>query len=592
MTARTVWLASYPKSGNTWVRAILTALQVHPHLFGVDHLGFGAQPYYVGTALSMLGLDSRWLTVPENEQLRDSLVRLTNDVGGSRIAPSEHRPLVRKTHEQYWHGSLGREPFPSDPTLAAILVVRDPRDVACSYAAFFGMSVDEAIRDIGDAGAGGIASPANCLTSQPWGSWSSHGWSWISEDVPFPVHMVRYEDLESDPLGTLSPVLRAIGVGVDDEDLASAIKAASFSNLQNSESTRGFRETSSRAAGFFRKGRSGAWREELSPDQVQAIESSHRELMQRLGYELADDSPGAHSIPAPIKALRHRSPAPWTDLPGHLGLSVSTGRQPEDLPGALRPRPWAQVTEERVLVRFPSGASLLVTAGTEIQVDLPKELLEGSRDPSWLVQGWGVTLAMLQRGRLSLHASGAQIGDEAVVLAGGRAAGKSTTAMGLRGRGHPLLVDDVAIVSVIDASAWITPYRRNVHLDETTAVALGVDFDDMPRLAGRGTKAAFLPEEPPIGAQLISRLVVLSPSPTDEAPSMRAVYGMDRFSIVEAHCRRDGIAPLVLGQEKYMDLVSRLASAQPIEILTRSTGMWSLETVLDLIESQNLRRPS
>lgn len=51
-----VWLASFPKSGNTWLRAIVTALRTHRHLFSVDHLGSGSQPHCVGGTLAM-GLD-------------------------------------------------------------------------------------------------------------------------------------------------------------------------------------------------------------------------------------------------------------------------------------------------------------------------------------------------------------------------------------------------------------------------------------------------------------------------------------------------------------------------------------------------------
>ena len=71
---RTVWLASFPKSGNTWLRAIVTALRTHRHLFSVDHLGSGSQPHYVGGVLGM-GLDARWLSPAELDQVRDASIR-------------------------------------------------------------------------------------------------------------------------------------------------------------------------------------------------------------------------------------------------------------------------------------------------------------------------------------------------------------------------------------------------------------------------------------------------------------------------------------------------------------------------------------
>ena len=71
---RTVWLASFPKSGNTWLRAIVTALRTHRHLFSVDQLGSGSQPHYVGGVLAM-GLDARWLAPAELNQVRDATIR-------------------------------------------------------------------------------------------------------------------------------------------------------------------------------------------------------------------------------------------------------------------------------------------------------------------------------------------------------------------------------------------------------------------------------------------------------------------------------------------------------------------------------------
>lgn len=80
------------------------------------------------------------------------------------------------------------------------------------------------------------------------------------------------------------------------------------------------------------------------------------------------------------------------------------------------------------------------------------------------MQGWGVTLANMQRVNLSLHAATVQIGDQTVAIAGRRGAGKSTTSMALRARGHQLLVDDVTLIEFRDGAAWTTPFARNVHL--------------------------------------------------------------------------------------------------------------------------------
>ena len=198
----------------------------------------------------------------------------------------------------------------------------------------------------------------------------------------------------------------------------------------------------------------------------------------------------------------------WS-LPPHLGLEVRLGDVPDELPGADRPRPWLQTTARATRVQFAGGNALLVEDGRTVTVQWAHDPDEADADLSWLVQGWSVTLASLQRGNLSLHASTVQIGDEIVRSAGHQGAGKSTTAMGLRARGHRLLVDDTTVVEFRDGGAWTTPYARNVHLLRDTAEAVGVDADAFPllartarqvRLPRRGTTSRAASDRPHRGA--------------------------------------------------------------------------------------------
>ena len=519
MTGRTVWLASYPKSGNTWVRAIVTALSTHSHLFQVNQLDAGAQPFSVVGALPQLGLDSRWLSYSENDRLRAGLIRLSGGVPKGQsateddLAPDELLPLLRKTHEVWRPGTDGREPFPVDATRAAILVVRDPRDVACSYAPFFGVGIDAAIDAMASSPDVGPGRPVQGMTAQPWGSWSGHWHSWRNPDVPFPVHVVRYEDLSHDAVAALALVLDAIGLAFTRGQLADAVEQARFDRLRESETENGFRETGPRTNTFFREGRNGGWRHVLTDAQVAAIEADHAEVMSVLGYELVTDEASRRALAESRASQRRQSMRSWMEPPAHLGLEVSLGDVPDELPDAERPRPWLQTTTRATRVQFASGNALLVEDGHTVTVQWAHDPEEAEADLSWLVQGWSVTLAALQRGYLSLHASTVQIGDEVVALAGHQGAGKSTTAMGMRSRGHTLLVDDTTVVEFRDGGAWTTPYARNVHLLRDTADAVGVDADALPLLAGRYGKFAFRAEEPPIEPHRIDRIVVLTRPP-------------------------------------------------------------------------------
>lgn len=606
---RIVWLASYPKSGNTWMRAIVTALDTHRHLFGVNQLGSGAQPMYVGATLPAFGIDPRWLSRDEIDLMRNVLVRRwgerlpADDTDGDEApdsadaaptaeaaaaaeqAAARARPILRKTHEVYRDGAPGREPFPTSATRAAILVVRDPRDVACSYAPFFGVDLDGAVDAIGRVHDGHQASPANSATSQPWGSWSSHGDSWLAASVPFPVHVVRYEDLKVDAVATLAPVFAAIGLDCTDAELQEAVDRTRFDRLRESEQSVGFRETSRKTETFFRKGASGGWRDELSDAQAAAIEADHAERMSELGYELTTDTDARTALFEVRESRRRQERERWWKLPERMGITVTRGEVPEELPDAEKPRPWIQVTRDEALVHFQGGAGLLVRGGDTAVVQWQPDADRPDDDPSWIVQGWAVTLAMLQRGDLSLHAATVDINGEVVAIAGNRGAGKSTTSMALRRRGHRLLVDDVTLIEFRGDEVWTTPYSRNVHLLPDAAAAIGLDFDSMRLLAGGREKVGFRAEDPPEEPHRIDRIVVLAPRRDVDTVTLLEPRGSARLANLTAHTRRDGIAPLVLGHDRYFQLLVRLANSVDVQVLNRPLDGWTLDEVLDAIEA-------
>jgi aryl sulfotransferase len=569
---RIVWLASYPKSGNTWMRAIVTALGTHPHLFAVDHLGSGSQPFGVSASLSVYGLDARWLSYEEIDRLRTALIVRSIDAGegiesedGSSSTHFEsHPPSLRKTHEIFRSGLPGAEPFPLEATRAAILVVRDPRDVACSYAPFFDVDLDTAIDAMARNEPVGHGNPAHSQTAQPWGSWSSHTLSWLSPDVPFPVHLVRYEDLREDAVATLEPVFAAVGLECTHEQLAEAVARARFERLQESESKHGFRETSPRTRVFFRSGRSGGWRDELSNDQVATIEQDHHEVMTTLGYDL------------------ETKPLMIQPLSAHIGLRVRIGHVPESIEGAVRATRFVSTTLNKTRVRFSPERLLYVEDGRIATLQWG----EDTDDVSWVIQGWAVAIAMYQRGEFSLHASTVAIDDRVIAIAGRSGAGKSTTCMALRNRGHQLLVDDTTLLRFEPGGVFTTPYSRNVHLLPDSAEALGLDFEELPRLAGGRTKASFTPDAPPLEPRRIDRIVVLNPAEDCSEPSIVELHGMHRLSALRSHISRNLIASFILGEEKLFRLLTDLGDAVPVFELSRPKDGWSLDDVVRLIEER------
>ena len=119
--------------------------------------------------------------------------------------------------------------------------------------------------------------------------WSGYQASWLNQ-TDIPVHVVRYEDMHADTEGVFRRALAFAGRNASDEQIARAARFARFDELKQQEEARGFREAPPRAkAGFFRRGEVGAWREELTVEQIDLIERAHAPTMQLFGYRLSSE---------------------------------------------------------------------------------------------------------------------------------------------------------------------------------------------------------------------------------------------------------------------------------------------------------------
>jgi hypothetical protein len=186
-----------------------------------------------------------------------------------------------KTHCRLGHDH-GQPTVNLDVTAGAVYIVRDPLDVAVSFADHMGMTIDQAISIMAFPGA--FTDPGETTVSEPRGSWSENVASWTSPERPS-VHVVRFEDLLADPKARFGAIARHLRIGADDAAVDRAINFSTFDVLKEQERSHGFRERSRRARRpFFREGRAGAWREALSEVQVGAIVEAHRVEMGRFGY--------------------------------------------------------------------------------------------------------------------------------------------------------------------------------------------------------------------------------------------------------------------------------------------------------------------
>lgn len=269
-----LWLASYPKSGNTWLRAFLANLLADRP----EPLPLAALPAYCDDEArperftAFAGRPSTELSIGEICALRPRV--------HAAIAASVDGTVLVKTHN--CAGAYDGHPLHNPAvTAGSIYVVRNPLDVVVSMTHHFGLSVDAAI----DWLASNDAATANdgLFVSQVLGSWTTHVASWTAAARPADL-VLRYEDLLDRPVEQFARVARLVGLGGDAQRISRAVRHASFDTLAAMEQRDGFVEASPRSAGFFRQGAAQQWSGVLNPAQVQRVIGTHREQMQRLGY--------------------------------------------------------------------------------------------------------------------------------------------------------------------------------------------------------------------------------------------------------------------------------------------------------------------
>ena len=279
-----VWLASYPKSGNTWFRMMLRAL-VAEGAVDINDLSSRGSHAASREMLEALTLaDSGVLTSAEIDALRPSVYQWVAK-GAYPKAQVFPGVAILKVHDAYGNAPDGRPLFASGAK--AILIVRDPRDVASARAHVECATIDAAIEAMGDPDHALCTLPdrQELQLRQRLGSWSGHAESWLRQaDVP--VHVVRYEDMQRDAAGVLARAAIFAGLPITAADALRAAQAADFATAQAQERAHGFIEHAA-APGrmFFRRGLSGGWRDELTPSQVRRLELQHGPTMRKLGYE-------------------------------------------------------------------------------------------------------------------------------------------------------------------------------------------------------------------------------------------------------------------------------------------------------------------
>ena len=271
-----IWIASYPKSENTWVRAFLsTYIYSQNGEFKFENLKkitlFPQMKYFNDIGVTPNNL----LEFAKNLVLAQDKINLSNDI------------VFFKTHNAMC--SVENYPFTNkDNTLGAIYIIRDPRDVLVSYAKHDDTSLDFSLKAlINTKNLGTLIDDKNKKLLSIMGSWSENYNSWKNFNLTKKI-IIKYEDLLINPFDNFLKIIEYLnklyGLKIDKDKIKKIIEITKFSNLQDLEKKFGFNEKISQKELFFREGKSGSWKSQLDKKITDKIENLFHNEMKELNY--------------------------------------------------------------------------------------------------------------------------------------------------------------------------------------------------------------------------------------------------------------------------------------------------------------------
>jgi len=267
-----IWLASYPKSGNTWVRALLTNYlsKNKTNIFNdIEKIKkFPEKGLFNGI-------------VTEEILKKDNLELFKYFIEAQEKINQNNKLNILKTHN--FAGSIRNNPFTdSKNTCGLIYLIRDPRSVAVSYARHANITFEKSVKFL-------LSKKRISMNEDFYPearlSWNIHAESWINSN--FPKILIKYEDLHKDTLKNFRLILlfiqKFIKIEIDDKKINETIDNCSFENLSKLEKEYGFKERKGKE-NFFRKGEIDEWKNLLPINLIKEIENNFEKEMKELNY--------------------------------------------------------------------------------------------------------------------------------------------------------------------------------------------------------------------------------------------------------------------------------------------------------------------
>ena len=272
---KNIFLASYPKSGNTWLRSIIGNFYNFDKEFSLDNL----------KSIPLLSIKKHFSEFENKVYINNNELHFDwvsqNIIKCQNILNNKENHLnIFKTH------SARHKNFTNETVNAGfIYIVRDPRDIIVSLKNFSGREIDKTIDEF-------LFSKSLMITTngaqELLSTWELNVQSWLNYNS-VPRLIIKYEDLKLNPKEIILNItkflnkIHRLNINLSDQDIDKIIENTNFTNLRNLEDKNGFDEATKHSK-FFRSGTSNQWKDILSNSQTKLIEKNLKSLMKYFNY--------------------------------------------------------------------------------------------------------------------------------------------------------------------------------------------------------------------------------------------------------------------------------------------------------------------
>jgi len=264
------WLASYPKSGNTWLRIFL-ANYIKNEKIGINDisfLGYISSSKFIFNKYSPVKCEK--LSINERDKLRNFVYKKLND--------NTNKILYNKCHDKF-----NKNIFSSDYSNGVIYIIRNPLDIVISFSKHYNLTIDQTIYKLNNKNHKLSGKIDAKQLRQKLGTWSDHVNSWINQkDIP--ILIIRYEDMLDNTYNIFEKVINFINVDFDKNRLINAINNSKFDIVKEQEIKNGFKEKSDKSDIFFNNGKKNNYLNILTKKQIKIIIDNNYELMYNFNY--------------------------------------------------------------------------------------------------------------------------------------------------------------------------------------------------------------------------------------------------------------------------------------------------------------------